>query len=647
MTTAYERVLDQLTANGAKIRTTGEGRASAQCPSHEDGSPSLSVTRIEGSVLLHCHAGCDLEQILDKLNLTKRDLYDDSHGASYQYADQVGTITRTVLRRYDSNGKKSFPQPSIKGDPILYHLTQLVGAVAAGRVVHLVEGEKDVHALESIGAVATTAPMGADSFHLVDATPLHGARVVAVVDNDDGPGRTWAAKVRDKLDALAQSLTFVQAAVGKDVADHVAAGHDLDDFMVLDLDQEATDRAKALFPALDWHALWADDTEEAWIHYPPLPARRSVSIYSAPKVGKSLLILEFAVAISRGEVFLDFTPERRFRVLYVDFENDPRGDVRSRLQAMGYKPDDLDHLDYLSFPTMAGLDSERGALELLEAVKAYRSEVVVVDTVSRAVDGEENSNDTWLQMYRHTGLALKRAGIAIIRLDHTGKIESKGTRGGSAKSGDVDAIWKLTRVTEDRFRLECTESRMEVTTKSLLLTRQATPRLHHTVNTISAVTDFQAKVNALIALLDSNGIDAHANRDTVRDFASSRGTKAAGRVIQEVVKRRKDAAPAELLPEFTPPEIDPESAELKEEFTPSDDHPKHPDLSTKRLNSRARVQQSSPRNGTTELSPPTLKGGEGVHPVHQEDNCSTCDAPMHWQRVAVGKDQCTRCEAAS
>jgi AAA domain len=479
------------------------------------------------------------------------------------------------LRRYDSNGKKTFPQPSIKGDPILFRLSQIVEAVAACKVVHLVEGEKDVLALESIGAVATTAPQGADSFHKVDATPLHGARVVAVVDKDER-GQKWAGQVRDKLDGVCSSLTFVHAAVGKDAADHVAAGYGVDDFLVLDLDQEATDRARRLFPALDWQALWADDTEEEWIHYPLLPARRSVAIYSAPKVGKSLLILEFAVAISRGEEFLNFTPERRFRVLYVDFENDPRGDVRSRLQAMGYTPDDLDHLDYLSFPTMAGLDSERGALELLEAVKAYKSEVVVIDTVSRAVDGEEDSNDTWLQMYRHTGLALKRAGVAIIRLDHPGKVESKGTRDGSAKSGDVDAIWKLTRVTEDRFRLECTESRMEVTTKSLHLTRHTTPRLHHTVNTISAVTDFQAKVNALIALLDSNGIPETANRDTVRDFASSRGTKATGRVIQEVVKRRKDAVPAELLPEFIPSEIGPESSELREEFTPAADTPKDP-----------------------------------------------------------------------
>src|SRR5665811_777150 len=103
-----------------------------------------------------------------------------------------------------------------------------------------------------------------------------------------------------------------------------------------------SERAKRLFPRLDWDALWADDDEEEWIHDPLLPARRSVVIYSAPKVGKSLLMLEMAVAISRGEVFLDYTG-RQVRVLYVDFENDPRGDVRSRFCLL-YTSDAADDL---------------------------------------------------------------------------------------------------------------------------------------------------------------------------------------------------------------------------------------------------------------------------------------------------------------
>ena len=198
-------------------------------------------------------------------------------------------------------------------------------------------------------------------------------------------------------------------------------------------------------------------------------------IYSPPKVGKSLLLLDLAVTISCGQEFLGSLPTRRYRVLYVDFENDPRGDVRTRLQAMGYAPDHLDHLDYLSFPTMAGFDTDRGSIELLAAVAAYGSEVVIIDTVSRAIDGEENSNDTWLNLYRRTGLKLKQAGVATIRLDHTGKDEAKGTRGGSAKSGDVDAIWRLTKITENRLRLECTESRMHLAAKSLLINRHTLP----------------------------------------------------------------------------------------------------------------------------------------------------------------------------
>jgi len=408
-----------------------------------------------------------------------------------------------------------------------------------------------------------------------------------------------------------------------------------------------SERAKRLFPRLDWDALWADDDEEEWIHDPLLPARRSVVIYSAPKVGKSLLMLEMAVAISRGEVFLDYTG-RQVRVLYVDFENDPRGDVRSRLQAMGYSPGDLDGLDYLSYPSMAGLDTERGALELLEAVKAYGSEVVIIDTVSRAVDGEENSNDTYLQMYRHTGLALKRAGVAVIRLDHSGKDETKGQRGASAKSGDVDAVWKLTRVTEDRFRLECTDSRMSIDTKALLITRHTVPRLHHSVNAISAVTDFQAKVNTLIDLLDANGIPETANRDTVRDFASSRGTKASGRVIQEVVKRRKNAGivegSTELLPEFTPLEVDPEP---DQEFTQFTNSPEHPDLSTDHLNSGPRVQQSSPPLGTTELRDSTPIGVPESSPAQTDRKCCYC----HTEPEPPGGGICSTCadliEAAS
>jgi hypothetical protein len=54
----------------------------------------------------------------------------------------------------------------------LYRLAQVREAVAAGKAVHLVEGGQDVHAMESLSVVATTAPMGARNFRKVNASPL-------------------------------------------------------------------------------------------------------------------------------------------------------------------------------------------------------------------------------------------------------------------------------------------------------------------------------------------------------------------------------------------------------------------------------------------------------------------------------------------
>ncbi|MFD7157939.1 AAA family ATPase [Kribbella sp. NPDC059898] len=269
-----------------------------------------------------------------------------------------------------------------------------------------------------------------------------------------------------------------------------------------DSDDVAARSVRDQLPRLDWHELWADDSQEEWIVEPILPARRHVAMYSAPKVGKSLLMLELAVAIARGEPVLGTKIDRPRRVLYLDYENDPRADVRTRLVAMGRGPDDLEYLDYLSFPQLGGLDTGPGAALLLAACNEYGTEVVVIDTVSRAVAGEENENDTWLGLYRRTGLALKQAGIACIRLDHTGKDPTKGMRGGSAKYGDVDAVWSMTTVSDTTFRLECTANRMPITEKVLVVRREMLPHLRHEVEGGGVLAVATARKHQLIEQLN-------------------------------------------------------------------------------------------------------------------------------------------------
>jgi hypothetical protein len=43
----------------------------AQCPAHDDRTPSLAVTDNGSRALLHCFAGCDLDDILKALELSK------------------------------------------------------------------------------------------------------------------------------------------------------------------------------------------------------------------------------------------------------------------------------------------------------------------------------------------------------------------------------------------------------------------------------------------------------------------------------------------------------------------------------------------------------------------------------------------------
>jgi hypothetical protein len=309
---------------------------------------------------------------------------------------------------------------------------------------------------------------------------------------------------------------------------------------VLNLDEEvALSIGPPLNPIIDWHDLFAaDDDGEEWIIEPLLPARRMIALYSAPKAGKSLLMLEIAVGIARGTTVIGTTPDRPRRVLYVDFENDPRGDVRARLESMDVGPDQLANLCYLTYPSLAKFDTAQGAVDLARHVEHYDCEVVVIDTVSRAVMGDENENDTWLAFYRHTGLTLKRMGIACIRLDHSGKDREKGMRGGSAKYGDVDAVWRLTAISDDTITLECTDNRMPVPVKNLTLTRQDYPLVH-----LAAGEAWQAAASAkarwVDEALDKLGVPSSAS---VREAAAAlrgAGEKVENQALRDAVKMRK------------------------------------------------------------------------------------------------------------
>ena len=190
--------------------------------------------------------------------------------------------------------------------------------------------------------------------------------------------------------------------------------------------------------------MWTTDHKQAeWLLEPILAAGRNHSFVAAAKAGKSLLLLEACAALATGKPFLAKPETEPVTVVYVDYEM-TEGDVKERLQDFGYGPDDdLTRLRYFTTPTINPLDTEHGAAEFLAAINEIGPDLVAIDTMSRAVSGEENESQTSNDLYRLTIMPLKAAGITVARADHLGKDKAKGARGSSAKAADVDIQWQM------------------------------------------------------------------------------------------------------------------------------------------------------------------------------------------------------------
>lgn len=61
------------------VRQGRHGRWMAKCPAHDDRSPSLSIRETgDGTILLHCFAGCGAADIVAAIELELADLFPDA-----------------------------------------------------------------------------------------------------------------------------------------------------------------------------------------------------------------------------------------------------------------------------------------------------------------------------------------------------------------------------------------------------------------------------------------------------------------------------------------------------------------------------------------------------------------------------------------
>lgn len=419
---AYETVLDALRANGRNVVERGD-QAAAQCPAHDDHNPSLSVRRRDDGkgVLLHCHGGCDYRAVLGAVGLTDRDMFDDPQlRNAYQPAN---TYVYSDGRRVHRKAGKEFRQSGNTKGRALFGADR-IGEAA---LVFVVEGEKDVLAVEGVGGTAVCSAMGAANADKADWSALAGLDVIVVADRDDA-GQQYADTVCKLLAGVALSVKVVHAKVGKDAADHIAAGYGLHEFTNsgdrgddpmpdgLPPDESHADAEPTTWEPVDLGP-WLDGT-----HISPQPSLglprsdgqrliypgREHSIYGETESGKSWFALGcVAVELRMGR-----------DVLYIHYEEGDPGSTIERLMLLGVPTGDIrNHLRFVA----PGRPGRAGWLaDLLEPAPA----LVIHDGVNEAMSlhGDDSmATDGAATFRRNLIKPCLAVGAATLACDHVTK----------------------------------------------------------------------------------------------------------------------------------------------------------------------------------------------------------------------------------
>lgn len=301
----------------------------------------------------------------------------------------------------------------------------------------------------------------------------------------------------------------------------------------------------AKFNLLDWETEFNRVPQEPdWLVPGVLIRGANASLVAGAGQGKSLLALDIAAALASGRPVLGQPVHTTMDVLYLDMENSPE-DVITRLHDMGYAPDELPYLRYSSFPDIGTLDEAEGAQRVRELVASSKAQFVVIDTACRFVDGEENSNDTWQDLYRYTLAPLKKRHCTVLRLDHSG-VDSTKARGGSAKRDDVDVEWRL-EVTggkasgEHAVTLRCAKQRQPHYPGHVSLTRTTSPLAHTlTATAVDRADSGIDQVAACMDTLDALGVPATAGRERAREALRGIGWRGSNDTLGEALRLRKE-----------------------------------------------------------------------------------------------------------
>ena len=379
--------------------------------------------------------------------------------ATYPYLDEGCSLLYEVVRYAPKDFRQRIPDG--KGGYVWklngvrrvpYHLPRLIDAVKAGRPVYVCEGEKDVEAVERAGGVATCNPGGAGKWRPEYAAFVRGAVVRVWADRDD-PGRAHAKQVVSSLVGVARSVCVVEAAVGKDAADHLATGRTLQEAVPVEVKTAPEPSVQERFDGLVLTGpQFAARTPEHidFIAAPYIAAAHLHEIVGKLKHGKTRFYGDLTYAVLNGVEFLG-QPTHRTAVMFLMEDSD--GTMRLNLERAGIlRHPDL-HLISVSWLFRSGLTWPDVCRCVGDYMLRHNIGLLFADTFLRwagLTEGQENDSGACAQALAPLDAVRLETGAAVVVIHHEGKKNGGDTsdagRGSSAIGSMMDSILVLRRV---------------------------------------------------------------------------------------------------------------------------------------------------------------------------------------------------------
>lgn len=223
------------------------------------------------------------------------------------------------------------------------------------------------------------------------------------------------------------------------------------------------------------HQVWLDTLMESrlervkrmaaqpWVISDIMPAGGVVSLVGGSGVGKSFVAVDMACSIASGVSWHGYDIEQSGSVVYVAAEGGGGIDKRAIAWAQQHGMDDVPNLHMLLDAPIIddNNDATLVAETLAELSRRLKSPIrlVILDTLNRVMQGEENSATAMAALMRGVEMIRQRIGCAVQIIHHTGHGENQRARGSSAFFAALDSEITIKQIGTGVVELENTKSK--------------------------------------------------------------------------------------------------------------------------------------------------------------------------------------------